>query len=520
MKRCCEAPFIYLEINKALPPEVIDHILSPAFLPFKDLVTASQVCGFWKNRKLEILNNIRSNISDQIGKPFPIDFQKLFFPSEDKQLYFSSLLSPYINPVIDTWINKNEISLTALGCKRTVEAVKYIIEYQLTDANLSGYTFFDDTDLESLSENCPQLKKLSFPATQITSDKLALSVGKFSNLVSLNINGGIQISEDHLAKAIGKLTILQNLTLRSCGQIYGDKISYAIDQLVHLRSLDLGWSLKINSTRMIESIGKITTLQNLNLSGLRTLTNSIFIPSIGNLTQLESLDLSDCRNLHQIDISQLIGKLPKLRNLNLSGTTISAREILGAIETPLLLESLNLGNCYQITGDELAELLKKLPRLKILILKGCKLSGDQFAKALGKLIHLHTLDLGHCQELPGSPFAIALAKLTDLISLTLSGCNTIPIAELVNSIIKLNRLQILNLSWCDQMTDILIANVIAKLPGLISLNLSGCKKLAGYGLPEVLKQHPKLHCLDITMCTNISYDKIFIIFEIVPKLKS
>lgn len=183
--------------------------------------------------------------------------------------------------------------------------------------------------------------------------------------------------------------------------------------------------------------------------------------------KLTSANLSEFPDFNDADLKALSETCPQLTKLSIRSEQISGDQLAEALGKLPLLQSLDLSFCRQIPGDRLAVALGRLPMLQSLDLAFCRqIPGDQLVEVLGKLTLLQSLDLGGCTQISGDQLAEALRKLTTLQSLDLANCWQISGDQFAEALGKLPMLQSLNLCYCEQIPGDQLAEAIGKLTKL------------------------------------------------------
>lgn len=173
------------------------------------------------------------------------------------------LLKNTERPLVHRTPISNELCLTKL-CKTSKEAVRYIIDYQLTSANLKKFPDFDNEDLRMLSENCPLLKELALKSIKFSEASLIDALAHLIQLETLDISWCIQITGEVLTKCQG----IVNLNISGCRGIFGSKF-IAINKVQNLKLI---W-LSITAAELEKVIEKSPNIQSLNVSRCRLITD-------------------------------------------------------------------------------------------------------------------------------------------------------------------------------------------------------------------------------------------------------
>merc|ERR1740128_1067394 len=218
--------------------------------------------------------------------------------------------------------------------------------------------------------------------------------------------------------------------------------------------------------------------------------------------KLEKLYLNHCMNLTKKGLTELLAKCSAtLESLNLYYTLITGE---GLDSVPVLkqLETLNLGECDQLTDTGLLQLLvKSSATLKELYLGNTRISGEGLESV--PVLKLEVLDLIHCRYLTNTGLLELLAKCTATLKhLELHGAILIS-GEGLESIPVLKQLEILNLRCCDQLTNTSQMQLLAKCSATLK-SIEVYTGITGEGMESVpvLKQLKTIHLGDCDQLTN------------------
>ncbi|GKV06079.1 hypothetical protein SLEP1_g18010 [Rubroshorea leprosula] len=300
------------------------------------------------------------------------------------------------------------------------------------------------------------------------------------------------------------------VTFSGSGHVIGldlsnESISSGIDSssslfdLHHLQSLNLALN-RFNGTRIPSGLDKLANLRHLKLSYSEF--NGQIPTEISGLTRLVFLDISVSRDPHSFyfyshaelklenpNLSMLVRNLTRLREFHLQGTNISAEgpERCRALSSLPRLRVLNLADCLlsgpidsslakmkllsviQLSFNQLSapvpEFVGNFLNLASLHLKGCDLHGKFPAKVF-QLLTLQSLDISSNPLLQG--FLPEFPENGSLQILVLESTNFS--GMIPSSVGNLKMLSTLQLSSCNFSTS--IPNSIGSLANLIHLDLS------------------------------------------------
>ena len=301
----------------------------------------------WKNQILPMLAsaNPLSSIKSTLGK-----------------MQINCEMDKLVKETVLQLVVLKRLSLMDAGCKTADEAINFVIQNDLSVANLRGFPDVTDDHLKRLSEQCPNLKHLLVASADVT------EVPKFAALQSLDFSW------------------CRNLTDAGLVNLEGFKT---------LQSLDLFWSPNLTGAGLVHLEG-VKTLQSLNLCGCSGLTDASLV-HVGKFMDLRSLNLSECPNLTGAGLVHLEG-VKTLQSLDLSSCPRLTDASLVHVGKFMDLRSLNLYKCSRLTDAGVAH-LDGLKALQWLDLSSCYELTDAILVHLGKLMDLQWLDLSNCSKL-------------------------------------------------------------------------------------------------------------------------
>lgn len=209
---------------------------------------------------------------------------------------------------------------------------------------------------------------------------------------------------------------------------------------------------------------------------------------------LEHLDVSGCWHLTGEGLAQALRRLPNLRTLSLTGcsslTNDGIRE--GLRHTPQL-QKLSLARCQFLTEQGITDALQQVPQLQALDLSECaSLTGTEITTALQDLPHLRQLNLSGCTSLT------AVTLSSNLQDLDLSACRRLTNIGLQEG--GPSALTRIDLSNCDRMSSTTLNPLLQNIPNLIHLDISWCNQLTNLVLPNL----PRLEHLDASRCPGVT----------------
>ena len=278
--------------------------------------------------------------------------------------------------------------------------------------NLSGCYNLTDSAVESaFSRELPSLKELNLSLCKDVSDN---SLGRIAtnckNLCSLDLGGCIKVTNTGLLLISWGLKKLIFLNLRSCRQISDHGIG-------HLSGVDAGG--KYTSAPSALRILKLQDCQKLTDDSLKHI-------SVG-MPDLKNINLSFCVSVTDTGLKSL-AKLPHLESLNLRSCDNVSDIGVGFLseDSPaaITIQFLDVSFCSNVSDAGLRHIAAGLPSLKSLLLTTCAVTDQGIEKlASGKAASsIETLNLGQCVNLTDTGVNAVAEKMKSLTSLDLYGC--------------------------------------------------------------------------------------------------
>lgn len=178
---------------------------------------------------------------------------------------------------------------------------------------------------------------------------------------------------------------LTSLVLQDCQKISDIGLEY-ISKIQSIEKLNLSFCVNI-SDNGLKHVRKLSKLSDLNLR------------SCDNITDAGLVNLKDCSNIDSLDVSFC----EKICNLNyqlckhLRTLSLCACDISDAALTALdlsSLETLNLGQCRQVTDVGMRTIAERCSKLKYIDLYGCSGVSTKGIEAIMKLTTLKHVNLG------------------------------------------------------------------------------------------------------------------------------
>jgi len=204
------------------------------------------------------------------------------------------------------------------------------------------------------------------------------------------------------------------------------------------------------------------------------------------LCRLESLNLGNCWQLTAEGLRTFLVHLPELRHLSLFHCPEIVRDetLLPVFAALPLLESVNLDYCYQIRGRCFETIAPSVTRLD---LQECNFSDESCSTMLNNIARLRHLDLSHESHLSDAGLCISPLE---------ASCSG-----------ALSTLEFLDISYCHLLTDRVLLDVVRYLSDLRHLNLSHCPAFTTRGVLS-LKSLSRLEKLVLIDCIGVSKKEV------------
>ena len=295
----------------------------------------------------------------------------------------------------------------------------------LTDLSLHGCLLVGDDSLRQLRAVIAQLRRLCLHATGATTDAaLSALFGRATALTDLDASksgfGGQAAAA--LARAAPRL---RRLRLRKCQRLTDEalrRLGATVGAHRELRVLDVSCCSQL-TLFALGTLCAVPTqqLQQLERRGavMRQQQQQLQLPAqqpVG--LSMRSLDLSW---LPRLEGNGSLSQLRQLRSLSLLGCVgIDDNTVLCLSRTTTLV-SLNLKWCHQLTDAVIDGCFKRLPRLKVLNLKGCVEFSDSGMAQLSRLKTLTHLNVSLSSRLTYRGVAL-LRLLPNMEELLVSIC--------------------------------------------------------------------------------------------------
>ncbi|ELT90873.1 hypothetical protein CAPTEDRAFT_165456 [Capitella teleta] len=317
---------------------------------------------------------------------------------------------------------------------------------------LNDIESFDDACLEAITDNCKNLRNISFLGSHNLSDNALKNVATSKKLQMLKIDSNCKIT-DITFKYIGKSCHeLRHLYLVDCHRIT-DLTLKVLSQCRNLTVVNLADCVRITDT------------------GVRYLVES----SCGN--KLQELNLTNCIRVGDIALVNIHKRCHNLTYLHLCF-------------------------CEHISEAGI-ELLGQTHSLTALDISGCN-CGDAGLSSLGNNIRLKDVNLSECSAITDLGLQKFAQQCTEIERLDLSHCQMITDGAIKNLAFCCRMLTHLSLAGCKLLTDLSVQYLSGVCHYLLYLDISGSLHITDKSMKYLKKGCKKLQTLIMLYCSHIS----------------
>lgn len=369
-----------------LYPEILCYIFS--LLDTESKGRTSQVCRRWRT-----ICNTRN-----------------IWKGTEARIHLRGQNSLVVPSLLKRGITKVQVLSVRKTLRELVTGVNSLAS-SLSSLNLSGCYSLTDHGLASLfSQNLPSLVTINLSLCKEVTDR---SLGRLSahcfNLQTLDLGGCTGITNAGLSLLARALSELAHLSLRSCWQLSDGGLAHLARQPARQ---DIG---------DCSSGGK---LQSLNLQDCQKLTD-LSLRYISQGLKIKNLNLSFCANVSDSGMKSL-AKMSSLASLNLrSCDNISDIGVGYLAEGCIGLQSLDVSFCERVTDRAMVHIASGLFNLKTLSMAACKITDDGLCKISKTLLDLQTLNIGQCVQVSNVSLEQIGASLLNLRRIDLYGCTQV-----------------------------------------------------------------------------------------------
>lgn len=253
---------------------------------------------------------------------------------------------------------------------------------------------------------------------QITDDSVSKIAQSLVNLEKLDLAGCANISNSSLAHIERGLKRLKWLNLRSCRNITDSGIARLCGQTEESKLMEVGEEGE--RWRGVQSLGF------LSLQDCQKLTDDSLKYISAGLKSLESINLSFCASLTEFGmkhLSTMVGD--SLKEINLRSCDVTDLALRYLSEGGLTLHVLDISFCDRVRDDGLAYLSQGLPQLRSLSLNSIPCTDSGLLKLSQTLTDLNTLNVGQCFNITDRGIDAILNNCSHLSHLDIYGCSRI-----------------------------------------------------------------------------------------------
>ncbi|KAI3721442.1 hypothetical protein L2E82_32453 [Cichorium intybus] len=307
--------------------------------------------------------------------------------------------------------------------------------------------------LKGLPYELGNLKSLkTLDASNVGIKRLPHSIGDLNQLEYLTLSGCKKLKK--LPNSICKLRSVGTLYLEGCSSL--ERLP---EQLGDWKGLSDIFASGTKIKELPDSIGRceLTTLSLTDCYSLKSLPKSIC-----KVKSLKTLRLTNCLNIQELP--EELGDLVRLEEISVNGTRI--KRLPDSVQRIHFLHTLWLDNCKQLErlpGKNLG------PWIRVLALRNCNLSDNDFPDDIWQLSRLMVLDLSE------NNFSCLPSGLGQLYNLhVLYACDCKSLLKLPN-LSGLKTIRTISLMYCDKLVEIL---GLENLRSLEQIYLDGCSSLS------------------------------------------
>ncbi len=245
--------------------------------------------------------------------------------------------------------------------------------------NLSLCKDVSDNSIGKIASRCRNLQSLDLAGcSRVSNNGLFYISLNMKKIQHLNLRSCRMISDQGMSHLAGKnnnitkgLQVLEELGLQDCQKITDEGLKHICDGLRSINKINLSFCVSVTDTGL-KSLGKMQNLKELNLRSCDNISDI----GIGFLAeeggkQLTHLDTSFCANVTDTAAKYIANGIPELRSLAMANCSVSDEGLLNICKSLKKLETLNIGQCKQVTDKSLEVLAQELRNLKQIDLYGC-----------------------------------------------------------------------------------------------------------------------------------------------------
>ena len=270
----------------------------------------------------------------------------------------------------------------------------------LKTLNLSLCKEITDSSLGRIAQYCKNLEELQLGGcTKITNTGLLLISWGLKKIRRLNLRSCWQIS-DH---GIGHLTgikgqpstgakTLVSISLQDCQKLSDESLRYISEGLPDIRELNLSFCVSVTDTGL-KSLSSSESLEDLRLRSCDNISDIGLGFLADGCPGLAKLDVSFCDRVSDSSMAHIATGLAQLQSLSLSSCQITDAGIV-RIQDMSSLETLNIGQCSNLTDKTVHTITDKIKSLRSVDLYGCNAISSQALETLNQCENLQVVNLG------------------------------------------------------------------------------------------------------------------------------
>jgi len=347
-----------------------------SFLDKIDLTQCNMVCKRWnvitKDKSLWRIVNfcpLQFNVDDHSFMSLTVSKMKY-----TQKIYLGSLRVTF-KMLKNLAQNNKHLNTLIFGRGSTMEEVpsgrqkvafpKYLQTLDLRLA-LGKFEFLND-----LQRNFAYLKSLGVSSNCFDEDRLQVFFSRLPALQTVDLTNCLQIDDLGVELLANNCPCIKSLCLIGCRYVYGSTFDVLLAKCSNLRTLLLRY-LKIEDDVISQNTWSSSNIEELDISACPRLTWQGLFRLLVQLKNLVYLNMSYCGEGNAVNDTVLtemssLGNLQQLRMLDIRWSFYITSDVLDAFLSKCLsLEYLGIYQSFHIFSEHLAEVIPKLPYLKIL----------------------------------------------------------------------------------------------------------------------------------------------------------
>ena len=225
--------------------------------------------------------------------------------------------------------------------------------------------------MNELQRNFVYLRNLGVSSNCFDETHLQVFFSQLPALQTVDLTNCLQIDDLGVEVLANNCPCIKSLCLIGCRYVYGTTFDVLLDKCSNLRTLLLRY-LKIEDDVISQNIWSSSSIEELDISACPRLTWQGLFRLLVQLDHLVYLNMSYCGEGNAVNDTVLnemtsLGNLRQLRMLDIRWSFYITSEVLDAFLSKCsCLEYLGIYQSFHIFSEHLAEVIPKLPSLKIL----------------------------------------------------------------------------------------------------------------------------------------------------------